>query len=81
MRIKCPICKKKAVIRSSEELSATFRRLYCACLNPRCGHGYVLELTFSHTLSPSALDLPEAVREALPSKSRGEMISLFAGLG
>ena len=39
LTIYCPECGEKAMIKKS---------------NPLCGHTFVLNLTFSHTLSPSA---------------------------
>lgn len=81
MRIKCPTCGGKAVIRSSRALSATLSHLYCLCMDPCCALGFVLSLEYSHATSPSALDLPETVRNELPRKTQAEMISLFTGLG
>lgn len=65
MRIKCDRCKHKARIETTREITPTFSHLYCSCTNPLCGHTFVVDLSFSHTLSPSALDLPEAMRAAL----------------
>jgi len=39
-----------------------------------------MDLTFSHTLSPSALDIPEDVRERLHTATRIEQQKLFSGL-
>lgn len=32
-----------------------FADVYCTCSNPECGHRFVANVTFSHTLCPSAL--------------------------
>ncbi len=80
MRIYCPRCETKAVIRTSKELSATMRQLYCTCNDPECGHTFVMDLTFSHTLSPSALDLPDQIRRDIRKKSAIEQVQLFAQL-
>ncbi|EPR43125.1 transcriptional activator Ogr/delta [Desulfovibrio sp. X2] len=69
MRIICDRCKSKAIITTTRELTPQFRKLYCACTNPECGHTFVVNVEFSHTLSPSALDLPDTVRQALRSCS------------
>lgn len=65
MRIICDRCGSKARIETTREITPVFRRLYCSCTNVECGHTFVMELSFSHTLSPSALDLPPETREAL----------------
>ncbi|WP_394027184.1 Ogr/Delta-like zinc finger protein [Desulfovibrio falkowii] len=80
MRIYCPRCEAKAIIRTSKELSATMRQLYCLCGDPQCGHTFVMDLTFSHTLSPSALDLPDQIRRDIRKKSAIEQVQLFAQL-
>lgn len=80
MRIYCPRCEAKATIRTSKELSATMRQLYCTCNDPECGHTFVMDLTFSHTLSPSARDLPEQIRRDIRKKSAMEQVQLFAQL-
>ena len=73
MRIKCIACGEKAVIRSSEEMSQTIRRAYCSCRNVKCGHTFALDVTFSHSISPSAFALPPAVLEALQSQRPGQI--------
>lgn len=80
MRIRCPRCNGKAIIRSSKELSPTLKQLYCLCGDPECGHSFVMDLAFSHTLSPSALDLPERARAELRKASPVEVVSLFSPL-
>ena len=60
MRIICDRCGSKARIETTREITPVFRRLYCSCTNVECGHTFAMDLTFSHTLSPSALDLPQA---------------------
>jgi hypothetical protein len=54
MRIYCKECGGKGRISSRNDLSKEFATLYCSCLSPACGHTWVANLTFSHTLSPSA---------------------------
>ncbi|WDQ23598.1 ogr/Delta-like zinc finger family protein [Proteus mirabilis] len=52
--IYCPECGEKAMIKKSNRKHKELTDLYCACRDPLCGHTFVLNLTFSHTLSPSA---------------------------
>ncbi|MBE8557925.1 ogr/Delta-like zinc finger family protein [Vibrio sp. OPT24] len=54
MRVICPECSEKARIQKSNRISAGYSDLYCSCSDPECGHSFVMNLTFSHTLSPSA---------------------------
>jgi hypothetical protein len=54
MRVLCPECGCKARIQKSNRLSACVSDLYCSCSDPECGHTFVMNLSFSHTLSPSA---------------------------
>ncbi|EGE4660868.1 ogr/Delta-like zinc finger family protein, partial [Salmonella bongori serovar 48:i:- str. 94-0708] len=48
----------KKTVRKHPQLSD----IYCACNNVECGHTFVVNMTFSHTLSPSALTGAKAVR-------------------
>lgn len=54
LTIYCPECSEKAMIKKSNRKHKELTDLYCACRDPLCGHTFVLNLTFSHTLSPSA---------------------------
>ncbi|MEZ9527370.1 ogr/Delta-like zinc finger family protein [Vibrio sp. 10N.261.51.A3] len=54
MRVVCTECGGKARIQKSNRISAGYSDLYCSCSDPECGHSFVMNLTFSHTLSPSA---------------------------
>lgn len=54
MRVIFQECGEKARIQKSNRISAGYSDLYCSCSDPECGHSFVMNLTFSHTLSPSA---------------------------
>ncbi|AUI87688.1 transcriptional regulator [Vibrio azureus] len=54
MRVICPECGAKACIQKSNRISTSYSDLYCSCSDPECGHTFVMNLSFSHTLSPSA---------------------------
>lgn len=54
MRVLCPTCGNKAIIGKTNRLSLAHADLYCSCTEPECGHTFVANLSFSHTLSPSA---------------------------
>ncbi|EDK30718.1 ogr/Delta-like zinc finger family protein [Vibrio chagasii] len=54
MRVIFQECGEKARIQKSNRISAGYSDLYCSCSDPECGHTFVMNLSFSHTLSPSA---------------------------
>jgi hypothetical protein len=54
MRVLCTSCGKKAIIGKTDRLSLAHANLYCSCTDPECGHTFVANVSFSHTLSPSA---------------------------
>ncbi|HED3853638.1 TPA: ogr/Delta-like zinc finger family protein [Enterobacter soli] len=54
LEIKCPECDAKAVIRKTNRKHRQIADVYCACSDVECGHTFVMNLTFSHTISPSA---------------------------
>ncbi len=80
MRIHCPQCSEKSRISSRREISPQFTTLYCQCLDAeKCGHRFVMQLTFSHTLTKGTgsleallfdrlLEMPLNDREALLRK-------------
>ncbi|EPM5661020.1 ogr/Delta-like zinc finger family protein [Vibrio alginolyticus] len=54
MRVLCPECGCKSRIQKSNRISAGYADLYCSCSDAECGHTFVMNLSYSHTLSPSA---------------------------
>jgi len=54
MRVFCPECNNKSRIQKTNRISTSYADLYCSCSDPECGHSFVMNLSFSHTLSPSA---------------------------
>jgi transcription initiation factor TFIIIB Brf1 subunit/transcription initiation factor TFIIB len=54
LKIECPECGSKAVIRKTNRKHKELADIYCSCCDVECGHTFVMNLTFSHTLSPSA---------------------------
>lgn len=58
MRVECPHCESKAVIRTSERLSELVREASCICTNHRCGHTFIVSVAVSRTISPSAIPKP-----------------------
>lgn len=54
LEVKCPECDAKSVIRKTNRKHREIADIYCACTDVECGHTFVMNLTFSHTISPSA---------------------------
>lgn len=78
MQINCTECGSKSIIHSSKKLDTKMSQLYCSCKNPICGHTFVMDLSFSHTLSPSASQARNVVvnfLRALPETERQLMLA------
>lgn len=69
MRVLCSECGSKAIIGKTNRLSLAHADLYCSCSNPECGHTFVANLSYSHTLSPSAKSSTQLVRQLIGSMS------------
>lgn len=81
MRVYCKECGSKGRIASREELSKEFAKLYCQCGSAPCGHTWVTNLTFSHTLSPSAQAVDRLLFDRLRDMPQAEQRELFDLLG
>ncbi|MFJ2486768.1 ogr/Delta-like zinc finger family protein [Pseudomonas sp. NPDC087639] len=81
MRVNCNSCGEKGRIVSRDELSPEFARLYCQCGSLTCGHTWVANLTFSHTLSPSAQAVDRLLFNRLRTLSPDKQRDLFEQLG
>ncbi len=51
----CPTCGTHSITRTSEEISATTRKLYYRCPNVLCGMSWTALLTVENVIHPSAL--------------------------
>lgn len=81
MRVNCNSCGSVARISHSEPISedgASFRALYCQCQNVECSHSFVMNLTFSRTLTPSGKDSQRALVAMLQNLPKAEQLSLLA---
>ncbi|MCX2834471.1 ogr/Delta-like zinc finger family protein [Microbulbifer thermotolerans] len=80
MQINCIKCGSKSIITSRKEVDPKLVQLYCACKNvEHCGHTFVMDLAFSHTISPSAMDrrsLLLDLLQAMPDSERRELLRL-----
>lgn len=80
MRVVCN-CGHKGRIGSREEVTRAFVKLYCQCLDAKCGHTWVANLTFSHTLSPSSQTFERMLIDRLREMPRAKQRELFEQLG
>ncbi|MFT7680642.1 MAG: hypothetical protein ACI935_000073 [Moritella dasanensis] len=65
MRVLCPECGDKSRIQKTNRISNSYTDLYCSCSDPLCGHSFVMNLSFSHTLSPSAKTTSQIAMELM----------------
>lgn len=78
MRVNCTECPAKAVIRSRKQLDVKVAQLYCSCTDPICGHTFVMDLSFSHTLSPSGNQTKQMLLDMfrnMPDDERQEILA------
>lgn len=72
-KINCPVCQAAAIIRKTEWKDRKVADLYCACTEVECGHTFVFNAVYSHSLSPSGLTdtgIVKALLERLTPKER-----------
>ena len=80
MRIYCTACDHKGRISSREEITRGYVKLYCQCLDAKCGHTWVSELTFKHSLRPPTQRLETLLVERirnLPAEQQKELFLQF----
>jgi hypothetical protein len=58
LRTRCPHCQQLANVRSSKELTPTYKELRFQCSNTDCGHTFVASFTIERTIVPSACPNP-----------------------
>jgi len=80
MRVLCPECGAKSFIQKSNRISLGYSDLYCSCRDAECGHSFVMNLSFSHTLSPSSKSASELAFELLKSLAPNQRQEIKAQL-
>ncbi|WP_372942908.1 ogr/Delta-like zinc finger family protein [Shewanella sp.] len=76
MRVLCRSCGKKAIIGKTDRLSLDHVNLYCSCSDPECGHTFVANVSFSHTLSPSSKSSSQLVHQLVNAMSPDHRLQL-----
>jgi hypothetical protein len=80
MKMTCPECLASATIRKTNRKHPQLADVYCSCTNVECGHTFVMNVSFSHTISPSALKGQGRVKElidALPEEDREKALAFL----
>ncbi len=54
IKVFCNECGSPATVSKTNRKTPHFSDLYCQCNDVECGHTFVMNMTFSHTLSPSS---------------------------
>ncbi|WP_230354216.1 ogr/Delta-like zinc finger family protein [Lelliottia sp. WAP21] len=78
--IYCPVCVSAATVRKINRKPPKLSDVYCYCSNVECGHTFVMNVSFSHTISPSALSGQGRIKElmdALPPDERQKALELL----
>lgn len=81
MRIYCKACGGKSRISSRSDLSPVFTNLYCSCLDARCGHTFVMQLSFSHSLRPAGGEIDQMLFDRLQELPPQQQRDIFERLG
>lgn len=58
-RITCPHCGSRAIVRTSEQITPTYREVRLTCDNDECGHMMVASISIIRTIRPSLAPNPE----------------------
>lgn len=80
MKMTCPACLAEAKIRKTNRKHPQLADVYCHCTNMECGHTFVMNVSFSHTISPSALTGQGRIKElidALGENDRKKALALL----
>jgi ribosomal protein S27E len=80
MRVNCKECGSKSTIQARNNLSEIVAELYCSCKDPHCGHTFVMQLAYSHTLNPPKSKNDQMVLDLLasmPSSERQAIMQQF----
>lgn len=56
LKVKCPECGAKAIIKKTNPKHPHISDIYCACSDVECGHTFVLNLTFKPQRQNRGLD-------------------------
>lgn len=81
MRVYCKVCKGKGKIATPRRVTDEFSKLYCQCLNPECGHRWVSNLSYSHSLDEPVRTLDTLLLDHFREMPASQQQQLLAQLG
>jgi len=81
MRVICQHCGAKALITSSNQLSAMVKDLYCKCSNLECGASFVCTLGFKRTINPPVSTMKALALEIVNGMSKAEKTEIMQEIG
>ncbi|WP_413535863.1 ogr/Delta-like zinc finger family protein [Rahnella inusitata] len=80
MKVVCRECGANAIIKKTARKHRDISDIYCACSDYECGHTFVMNMTFGHTISPSAKSQDSLLRglvDSLKSDDKQMLLSLL----
>lgn len=80
MRVYCQECGSVAKVKKTHRKHPYISDIYCACTDVECGHTFVMNMTFSHTISPSAKTHGHVIKsmiDGIAPDKRKEMIDML----
>ncbi|HDL7750903.1 TPA: ogr/Delta-like zinc finger family protein [Yersinia enterocolitica] len=72
LKVLCPECGARAHVKKTNRKHIHFNDLYCCCSDAECGYSFVMNLTFSHALSPSAKTDGRRIKDLIDAISPAE---------
>jgi len=80
MKVVCRDCGSKAIIQSSKRETVDYSKLYCSCSDPTCGHTFVVDLSYSHSLSPSSITAKGLINTVIAQLDKASQLDLIEQL-
>ena len=78
MRVRCPHCQQKAIIKATNKQSNAVTDIYCRCDNEGCQAGFVMTVAHKHDTQPPIADMKSMLAEILRSMPSDERAQLIA---
>ncbi|WP_421180064.1 ogr/Delta-like zinc finger family protein [Aeromonas enteropelogenes] len=80
MRVFCRECGERGRITKTHRLSCDTADLYCQCTDAECGHCWVMQMSYSRQLSPSAKTSRQLALQLLKQLSNSDQQFILDGL-
>jgi len=73
MRLRCPHCNSKAVIRSSRVTNPKVTEMYVQCTNVECSHAWKAVCEAVHSIAPSMTPMTGLGLQFIPRHKRTDL--------